>query len=429
MNRPYCRSLAVHASWSLLLVVAAGCRSASIDNEVDLLIKGGQYDAALNLAAEKAEGRPNDPGVQHVYRRALVSNLLARGRTATFDDDDRVALAHFNRALEIAPDNPVVQAWVDKTKRKLADTWLDTAYERNNSNDLEGAEEAFQEVLKWVPDDPRAREGEANVLLRKGWRAGLGEAYYYEGVRALKRAEFVRAKQHFDYVAKYVEDEQALKRGKKVDQALALERLDVARGFEADGLFNASKNEFRLALLLDPELELAKRGFDRTAREAQADVFLDEADMHMRRGDLDAARVSIDRGKLLSASDERFDAMLLRIDAGRLREIYDRAYAYEIDFQIEKAIGTYEALLLEAPTFEDAETRLATLREQLEQAPALYAAAAAATTLDEREELLLQIEAFWPDYSDVETQLEAIAVERAAAAAAAAAAAEVDDEP
>ena len=140
---------------SFLLLLLAACATAAQD-EVHDMIDHGRYVEALALAEEELAADPNDPDALYTHRRAQVAYLLDAGRKHTFEDRDVEALATFYDAQAISGENVVVQSWIDKTNRKLAERWLDFAYELAASEKLEESYDAFSKVLEWVPGEKRA---------------------------------------------------------------------------------------------------------------------------------------------------------------------------------------------------------------------------------------------------------------------------------
>jgi len=393
----------------LLAPLATSCSSTSDGraDRVDWLIRHGSYAEAVDVAAERVDAKPGDPVRQKEHRRATAAYLLDQARGTTLRGEDELALEFLDEARAVAPDNIVVENWVEKISGQLAEDWLDRALDLEGQGELDAALEAFERALEHRPDDELAQLGAARILVIKNYRAGLGEEYYQEGVRRLRDAFLHQARQSFDYAGKYlVKKDRAKDRSEIVQRQLAEERAAMARRFEAEGLFDAARNEYRLVLLLDEDNESGIEGLERTTVEAEASQLLGEADMLVRRGRLDEAREAANEGAAITEQQVvAFESMLIDIVEREYRKIYDRAYDLETDFLYEEAAAVYGDLLEKAEYFEDAIARKETLEGYIKLADQLYAKAQAAETDQAKLDLLRQIDVFWPEYRDLQKLL------------------------
>lgn len=393
----------------LLAPLATSCSSTPEEevNRVDWLIRHGSYAEAVDVAAERYEANPADPAREKAHLRASVAYLLDQARSATLRGEDELALEFLEEARELAPDNVVVENWVDKVSGQLAEDWLDRALDLEGQGELNASLEAFERSLEYRPENELAQLGAARILVIKNYREGLGEDYYNEGVRRLRDAFLHQARQSFDYAGKYLTTKERAKgRAEIVKRQLAEERAAMARQFEREGLFDAARNEYRLVLMLDEENESGIEGLERTTVEAEASQLLGEADMLVRRGRLDEAREAAKEGAEITEQQVvAFESMLIDIVEREHREIYDKAYDLETDFLYEEAVEVYGELLEKAEYFEDAIARKETLEGYIELAADLYAKAEAAESDEEKLDLLRQIDVFWPEYRDVQALL------------------------
>lgn len=387
----------------------AACASSETDEgpSVGRLVARGEYDAAVALAAAEREEHPRDPQAEENHRVATVAWYLEQGRRASFEARDEEALEHFHAAQELAPESPVVAAWVEKTNAELARRWAERALELYAEDRLEDAVDACEWGLAYAPADRTLLYGLQRALLLLNHRAGMSDAYYNDGVRALSDYWLHEAKARFHYSSKYVPaNERAQARTEQVDELLAEGRMAIARNLEAGGNYAAARNEYRLAITLDPDFPQAREGFERTAREAEAAERLSQAQMHVFRERFDLARVAIAEGRALTEhQQDEFDAALAGLEEARLRSLYERARNLESDYRFGEAIESYTALLEEAEYYEDAITRRSTLQSYVDDAARFYERAAAAGEPEEEARWLRQIELIWPDYRDVRERL------------------------
>lgn len=394
---------------ALALSLLAACASSEQGSRVRQLMNAGDYERAVSEAAAWHERAPRSAEAAHAHQVASAALLLERGRRATFAGELDAALAHFEQAAEIAPGDPVVRDWVEKTHANLAERWLDEASERYASDELEHALEAYERVLVHAPDNERARDGCARILLAMNHRAGLGESYYKEGVRALREYWLVQARTQFDYTAKYApEDERVEDRRAQVRALLAEDRLQMAFELERQNRYHAARNEFRLAQLLDARREEAAAGLDRMAREVEAFDLLQEAERLERKGEFDEALALLERAlERTQVQAGAVQALRDSLEEARVEREYQAALDLERDFRFEEAAAAFGALLAEHGYFKDSQERQATLASYVEQAAALYEQAQRSSDPAEQRELLRRIEVFWPDYRDTRARLAA----------------------
>ena len=379
---------------------------------VDELIRTARYDEAVRVAAARHGARPDDPEAEAAHRRATAAHYMKLGRVATFDDRDETALDYFLRAQELWPVQDaagleVIDEWVRKTQLKLAERWMDAAHEADNSADMIGARDAYETALSYAPGLPRAVEGLARTLIKINYREGLGEDYYKAGIRDLREYALHPSRAHFHYSGKYLpESERAARRATEVEALLAEERLAVARKLEKDGVYGGARNEYRIALLLDPENAEAQEGLERNTIEMEVFELIGEADMFLRRGRLEQALEKLaEAGTRTERQQELVEQMQEQAQTARLQLMYDDAISLEQDFLYEESVAAYTRLLDDAGFFKDAITRRDTLMEFIRRAETLYEKAANAGDPTLANSYLRQIDIFWPEYRDVSERL------------------------
>jgi tetratricopeptide (TPR) repeat protein len=246
-------------STALALLILGGCAASSArTDDVRSLIQHDRYSEALHLAEQRAQERPDDPAVQADWELASVASLLERCRRACFEDRDDEALEFARQAREIAPGDRIVEGWFAKMNAKLADRARAQAIEAHASDNLELARAKFEEALRYAPNDLRAKDGVAQVLLKMNYRNGMGENYYREGTQALSIYFLHEARTLFSYTIKYQPTNQrAADRKGEVSTMLAEDRAAIAADLESRGLYAAAENEYRIALLVEPTLQAA----------------------------------------------------------------------------------------------------------------------------------------------------------------------------
>ncbi len=379
-------------------------------------VQHGQYAAALEEARRLAEGDPEDAALQRLYRDTQVAYILDQGRQAVFRGELNRGLELLEEARSLDPENPLVDEWILKIRAQLASYWLDRAAELKGPEQLDQAELAYEKVLEYEPENLDGKRGLAHVLLLKNYRSGQSKSYFDSGLASFRELLLDQARRAFQISQRYRENEPAAQRGEQVEIMLAQERLAQAKGFEEAGLFNAARNEYRLALLTDPENEEARDGFDRMDREVRANHSLAAADMEIRRGKLDEARETLDEADNLTVAQQDHVSLLESgIEEKTFQLLYDEARNLETDYRYPEAVAAYERLLSVAPDFADAGRRRTTIQEFIRLAEELYKAALEATSDEEAEGYLRAIQVPWPEYRDVPERLRAIEERRKAA--------------
>ena len=394
------------------LAAGAGCAVApkTPAEQVREDVYHGQYEKAVRDASALREEHPDDPSLEALHREASVAWYLEQGRRATFQDHDLDALAIFRQAQELDPESAEVKSWIGKTTRKLSRTWLERGLELHASGKLVEAVEAYEKALEFVPGDPSALNGLGEATIQINYREGMGKQYFEDGIRALSSYWLDQARSRFAYSDKYEPDSAKTKqRASQVDTLLAQQRVTVAKGIEESRRFGAARNEYRLAVALDPQNADAKAGFDRCTNESKAAKLLDEARMDIVRMRLDHALELIAEGEPLTvAQKEHFEGARAAIEQTRLERIYQEALTLERDLQYEAAIERYGVLLGQTEYYKDAITRKDTLQEYVRLAADLYAQAQNAANDAERLDDLRKIRVFWPEYKDIAAQIQAL---------------------
>lgn len=405
-------------SFPALLLAAAllapGCASTEEDQltlaQVEDAAFHERFEEAVRLADQLRAKHPEDREVAEAHRLATVGYYLERGRRATFQEADLEALDWFRDALEIAPENPLVQEWIRKTRNKVATRWLRKAQEAYASDDLPAALEAYRQALDFKPNDESALQGLAKLTILVNYRDGLGVQYYNDGVRALADYWLQQARRGFSVSKKFLpENERAERRITEVDILLSNQRVAVADGLERQGLYAGALNEYGLALALDPGNQEAELGIARLADEAAAAQFLREAQMKVHRAEFDQANELLDEGeKLTKVQGDLFQQTREEIVTARLQRIYDSALNLEHDQLYEEAIAGYGQLLEQADFFKDSRTRKETLESYVEQAGAYYEEAMEQTDPELKLLSLRAIAGFWPEYKDIPLQIKTL---------------------
>lgn len=394
----------------------ASCATATLERSdlevVQDLIRHGQFRDAVYQAEQLRQDRPQDEQAALLHRDASLAYLLARGREKTFEDRDDAALLDFNEALSLDPESLQAKNWIEKTHNKLADAWYERARAMHAAENLDGALAAYETSLGHVPEHKGALEGLFRVGIQQNYRAGLSDTYYNEGLRAIQDWRLDEAKHRFEGSGKYGgETDRVRRRVSEVDRQIAVSRVIVARELESKKLFAAARNDYRVALGLDPDNEEAATGYERARNEAEVERKLEKGRLSVLRGDFAQGRAAMEEALAeTQVQQESIQAAIGEIKVAQAGEAYQGALDLEHDFQYEAAITAYEGVIEDFgfDLAKDSQARITTLSDYVRDAKELYAEARAAATLDERRDLLRQITVFWPEYLDIQKQLAAL---------------------
>ena len=395
-----------------LFFTLAACASTreSDSSRVEWLIVHGRYEEAVARAAKLAEEKPGDAEAERVHRDATLAWMLEKGRRLTFADQDVEALQVFHDAHELAPDRSEAATWIEKTRHKLADHYLALGLEAHASDKLEEAIGHYESALKFDPGNRGALSGMADATLAVNYREGLGKAYYEDGLRSFHTGWLEQAKSEYGKSEKYTQTPQLDARQQQVSIDLAAARVTVAETLESENKFDAARNEYRLALSLDPDNAKARVGKESCDVESHVAQIYRDAEMSIVRGRLDKALELVDEGaRLTQKQKDRFEGLKNRVQEARYDSLYKDALTLERDGKFQDAIERYAALLKIAAYYKDALTRKETLEDYVQRAERLYTQAVGEGDAAKKLEILRQIAQFWPDYRDVADQVRALA--------------------
>lgn len=402
------------ARHAVLLLPLCACASSASGGppkgSVAWLVQEQRYEEAVRKSAEASAAAPDDPGVQAEHRLASVAWLLQRGRSLYFEGRSTEALELFLEAEAIEPFEPAVQDWILATQQRLADEAYARGLAAHVDLDFPGAVEEYENALALQPDHKGARAGLARVLVQQNYRRGMGKDYYDEGIVALDRYFLYEASTLFSYVLKYEPgNDRAEDRGVTARTQLAQQRAELALSIEEDGQYAAARNEYRLALLLDPDIELARLGLERMKREEAVADKLREASRMLLREDFDGAQALLDsQAAITDRQGPEIAVLREELATARKEALYVAARTLETDGSYAEAIEAYDHLLAQATFYKDSLARRDTLTGFVHDADALWVRYEAATDDAERLALLRQIAVFWPEYRDVRARLAAL---------------------
>lgn len=408
------RNFPLASASALVLLLSGGCQSNEVEvdrsQDVSFLVTQERYEQAVRVARAQWESI-GDEASEQAYRMASVAFLMDRARELSFAGEDEEALMELLRAEEIYPDSPELMEWLAKTRDKLADHWYLEARRMHIADDLPGALAAYETVLSYVASHPDAISGINRVVGQLEYRDGLAQDYYNEGLAALREWELNLAGSRFAYAQKYRHwDEKPGRRLKQVQAELSSQLTSSALDQEDMGFYAAARLQYRLAKLMDPENAQAVDGYDRMEVESMAVALLDEGELWVLRGEFERAEEAFEEGRQITVLQaEAFAEAAEGIEQARLKALYESGLNLERDFRFGDAVAAYRDLLGRVDYWEDARARLTTLEGVMREVDELY------STLDDLgdqparlRDVLMRIDALWPEYADVESRIDAL---------------------
>ena len=371
--------------------------------QVTYLVTHGRFAEAVELASRLTDEDPVSADFERLHRYASAAYLMEKGRRATFADQDRLAIQRFEEALAVDADNPSAAKWLLKTKTKLATRLTNEGQELAANNEFQEAWKRYNEAIQILPNFQIALDAMTRLDQSMAHRETMGAEYYDQGVAAMVAEEYAVAANRFGYVRKYrEEDERLSRRSQKVDLARSKEATQWAKKLEQEELYHAARAEYQTALRFNPNNAEAREGVLHSGREAEVSDLISRAQQALTRGEHIKAEIMLQEAKeYTTVQTKAVEAMVAKVEHGRLQSAYDRAVSLENDLRFEEAIQAYELLLVQAPTFSDAQMRQAKLRTRVQKALELYGNLGGNKGDAERLTILMQIEELFPDFRDV----------------------------
>ncbi len=399
------------AGWAFLAACAA-TQDSSHDpiSRVNQLVRHGHYAQAVEEAVRLRKEDPVRVEYELLHQATSVAHLLARGRAATLQDQDYLALSLFNDAASIDPDEIVVTHWIDKTKNKLATTLTNEAVEHASNDSFQEAWSSFTKALEYVPDFAPAHEGLAAMDIKMAYRQDLAAEYYDQGVASLIAKEYAIAENRFGYVRKYRdEDSRLVRRIGQVDHARSVEHQEAALLLEGAKLFYAARSEYGQALRQDSSNEAAREGLDRSTLEAEVSNLMGKGESALMRGEFEKARVLFgEAAALTSVQKEEIDESIAGVESAHVDFRYQAAQRLEVDRRYPEALKAYGELLVQAPGHSDVEERMTDLQGRVDRTKSMYRSLSSQGDKAAALRTLLEIDDLWPDYRDVPERIEAL---------------------
>lgn len=416
------------------LALAWGCSSTqaseSMRDQISSLVRYGRIQEARDLAQERLGQYPDDPDAQRDLRDTEVALLLDKGTDQLYLDRIGRALEYFYRALELAPENQVVQSWVQKANVQIAEDSLTLAANINERKDPVAKVLALQKVLSHLPLEgageriqklrDSAIRGLITVQMFQAYERGGTYSAYQDGLRDLNRSLLARdlAEELRSTVTNTLEG-----------IVSGVERRFIqATRYEQEDLLLAARFQYQVVLSLEPGHQAALAALERIQPQLKGlelgvlnlplELELEPpmAPMTSHR-ETSAPQESMlepmteplpaqSPSQLEDPSQSRAPATdpLLSREA-KLAELYASARALETAGELPASIEVYDEIGRLEAAYRDVAERRETLAEFVIQAESLYTEAMDSDDEAHALRALMSIAAFWPSYRDVQAQI------------------------
>lgn len=287
-------------------------------------------------------------------------------------------LEHLNQER---PGDPKVEDVRQAAYRRKAAELADAGEQLLDDGFPESALRTFREAMRWNPLDEAAIRGLRESERLAGARALRGEELYFEGLDQVLQNRTTQARTSFAAAAELLgKDSRAVERAQTLAEELAAELTVEAKTYLDNNLLGGAWLVLSDAVRLDPANLDANALLARVDEELEARRLLNQADIHVRGGRLDAAEALLERVLEVSgdAYATRVSVMALRAAEEAALRDYKLARACELDGQIVRAVTVYQNILRVtegAAGYGDLALRVEGLQRRVDLAAEAYAAA------------------------------------------------------
>lgn len=335
--------------------------------EVLTLVEESRYRSILQSAREKVHVNEVDDALKlldHLERQHPADEEIAQIRSA----------AYRRKASELAGS---------------AESLLDDGYP-------EAAMRTYRESLRWNAENEAAQQGMREAERLAGARAVRGELLYFEGLDQVLQGKRTQARTSFAHAAELLgRDSRAVEQVQQLSADLAAELALEAQTLLDKGVLGGAWLVLSDAVRLDPANLDADALFQRVNEELETRRLVNEADIHVRGGRMDAAQALLERVLELTGEDRggQVAAMAQRAAEEAAVRDYKLARACELDNQIVRAVALYENILKATDGgFEDLRMRVDSLQRRIDLAAEAYGIALEAEAAEDEARYILALE-------------------------------------
>ena len=359
----------------LLLLGLVSCQSSLLDSG-DHYFRQQSY-----LQAYNAYMLINSSDAEVQQRIATTRYFLLEDMVRDFSNSGRpdAGLALIEKITPLAPDNRqhVIEDLGLRCRNHIAIRHFDLALKFNDIGDKNSAIRELLVALTWRDDFAPAIERLAIITEREQMRNAQGEEKYLDAIAQLEAGSDVRARTAFMHASHLLTDPKlAYKRLNAISENLAEEAMRQAQLYldsQQTGMaWVAVKNAIHLGIDDPAALAIAERLDDILRSQAH----LTTADIKVRAGDYEIAKLSIDKAAAHSVVEHTASLIEIRNRNTDLQQKhrYLQARAYEIDSQLSHASSLYLQIYSDSEEYgyKDTEQRLASITTRLSEAELYY---------------------------------------------------------
>ena len=330
------------------------------------------------VVAQALDSYPEEAELERVFWERRLSYLLDRGQELVFEEQELEAIAEFQKALALDPDNQMAKQWILRAKTKLAKESVRQADTLRHEGRLGEALKAYNRATYYVPEFAPAIEGIQEVNERYQVRSDKAMGHYVLGSRAQGDQRYQQSYYH----SGLAEDlDQTLSKAKslrsKAAQRLARERLERGKEMEAKGFYHAALMQYRSVARELPDAPGLAQRIAAMEREVEVSELCREAEMLVRKKEFEKAQglleKAFDKSELEKA---RVSGLILDARRRRYEASYRKARDLELEYQYEAALEAYReiAKAWEKEDFMDVAGRISELQNNIKEALTSYQA-------------------------------------------------------
>ena len=370
----------------LLLLGLVSCQSSLLDSGDSYFRQQSYlqaYNAYMLIDSSDAEVQQRIATTRYFLLEDMVRDFSNSGRPDA-------GLALLEKITPLAPDNRqhVIEDLGLRCRNHIATRHFDLALAFNDIGDKNSAIRELLVALTWRDDFAPAVERLAIITEREQMRNAQGEEKYLDAIAQLEAGSDVRARTAFMHASHLLTDPKlAYKRLNAISENLAEEAMRQAQLYldsQQTGMaWVAVKNAIHLGIDDPAALAIAERLDDILRSQAH----LTTADIKVRAGDYELAKLSIDKAAAHSVVEHTASLIEMRNRNTDLQQKhrYLQARAYEIDSQLSHASSLYLQIYSDSDEYgyKDTEQRLANITTRLSEAELYYQQALLAAENDD----------------------------------------------
>lgn len=336
------------------------------------------------------------PEVQTLVEESRYRSILQSAREKVHVNEVAEALKLLDYLEREYPGGEEIAEIRDAAYRRKAAELADSAEGLLDDGYPEAAMRTYRESLRWNSENEAAQQGMREAERLAGARAVRGEMLYFEGLDQVLQGKRTQARTSFAHAAELLgRDSRAVAQVQQLSSDLSTELTLEAQTLLDSGVLGGAWLVLSDAVRLDPGNLDAEALFQRVNEELETRRLINQADIHVRGGRMDAAQALLERVLELTGEDRggQVAAMAQRAAEEAAMRDYKLARACELDNQIVRAVALYQNILDATDGgFEDLRLRVDNLQRRIDLAAQAYLIAREAEAADEEARYIAALE-------------------------------------